>query len=397
MLTRSQLSSAALTLLLVLLTATSALAQAILSGRALDGATRQGLPFASVVLETGDPTGKLVQAAVTDKQGYFSLPAVKPGSYQLQVLQLGFTTLTQPVQVAAGSASLKLGVLALVPSAQGLGEVVVSGRKPLLEQRPDRVTMHVAGSLLATGNSAYEVLAAAPAVQLIEGQPLRLRGKAGVVLYLNGKRLPSGTSLETLLAGIPGDQLDRIELISNTSAKYDADAAGGVIEIYTKKAAGLGWTGNVGANVRQGHRTGGGLTGGLQASTAKWAVAASGGYSRRGGFERSTGSRQFGTTTVPAASLTQASDLNKVLTDGSFSGSVNYQPGKQATLGLSVDAQAGSLVGAGWAIAALSQPQGRTSSQVQEDVTLRENFTNTNLFYRQELDTLHSSFLLSST
>lgn len=387
----------ALALLLWLLAATGALAQTTLTGRALDEAKQQGLSFANVVLKAATPEAKVVQAAVADEAGRFALPAVKAGHYQLHVVQLGFTTRTQPVEVAAGPATLDLGTLALTPAAQNLGEVVVTARKPLLEQKPDRVTMNVDGSLLAAGNSAYDVLAAAPSVQLVEGRPLQFRGKTGVVILLNGKRLPGGTSLETLLASIPGDQLERIELISNPSAKYDADAAGGVIEIYTKRAKELGWSANVGANLRQGQRTGGGFNGGLRVSSPKFDLAASGSFARRGGFERSTGSRQFFKGQEVIAGLAQTSDLDKVLQDQSFSGSLNYHPSARTTLGFDVDAQGGSLAGAGWAAALLSEPAGRTTSAVSEEVLLQEQFTNYTAFYKHELDSLHSSFLLSST
>jgi outer membrane cobalamin receptor len=387
-----------LILLLWLAAPAATRAQITLTGQALDRDSRAGLPFASVVLQTAAPAAKVAQAVVADEAGRFSLPNVRPGHYQLQVMQVGYATLTQPLDLATGSAATRdLGVLALLPAAQGLGEVVVTGRKPLLEQQPDRVTMHVDGSLLAAGNSTYDVLAAAPGVQLVEGQPLRLRGKTGVVIFLNNKRLPGGTSLETLLASIPADQLDRVELIHNPSSKYDADAAGGVIEIYTKRSKAPGWTANLAANARQGQRTGGGASGGLQASNAKFDLAASGSYSRRGGFERNAGNRTFFAGNGPVAGLAQHSDLNKVLTDGSLSASLNYHPSARATLGFSTDLQAGSLVGAGSTDAVLTQPAGPTTSHVQETVTLRESFANYNAFYKRELDSLHSYLLLSST
>ncbi|MGI4875610.1 MAG: outer membrane beta-barrel protein [Janthinobacterium lividum] len=385
-------------LLLWLLAATAALAQTTLTGRALDGATQQGLSFANVVLKTDGPAGKIAQAAVADEAGRFSLPGVRAGSYQLQVLQVGYTTRTQAVQVAAGQPALDLGPLALPPAAQRLGEVVVTAHKPLLEQKPDRVVMNVDGSLLATGNSAYEVLAAAPAVQLVEGRPLTFRGKTGVLIFLNGKRLPGGTSLETLLASIPGEQLDRIELISNPSAKYDADAAGGVIEIYTKRAKDLGWSANVGGNFRQGHRSGGGANAGLRVSTPQFDLAASASASGRGGFERSTGSRAFyaSRTGSPIASLAEQADLDKTLRSNSFSASLNYHPSTRTTVGLDADWQAYSLTGSGYTNARLTQPVGRSTSATQQDVVLRETFSNYTAFYKHELDSLHSNVLLSS-
>lgn len=392
------LSRRLVALLLWLLSVSTAKAQTTLTGRALDGATQVGLSFANVVLKTDGPTGKIAQAAVADEAGRFTLPSVRAGSYQLQVLQLGFTTLTQAVQIVPGTNPLDLGTLALQPAAQRLGEVVVTARKPLLEQKPDRVVMNVDGSLLAAGNSAYEVLAAAPTVQLVEGRPLTLRGKTGVLIFLNGKRLPGGTSLETLLASIPGDQLDRIELISNPSAKYDADAAGGVIEIYTKRAKELGWSANVGGNFRQGYRSGGGANAGLRLSTPRFDLAASGSGSGRGGFERSTGSRDFyaGRTGSPVASLSQRADITKTLQNNSFSASLNYHPSARSTVGFDADWQGGRLRGAGTANAELTQSVGRTTSATQQEVLLRETFSNYTGFFKRELDSLHSSFLLST-
>ncbi|SFQ28053.1 TonB-dependent receptor domain-containing protein [Hymenobacter arizonensis] len=381
-------------LLVWLLATTGALAQTTLTGRALDQQKQEALPFANVVLKATGPETKVVQAVLTDENGRFTLPAVKPGSYELQVLQLGYTPHTQVVQVAAATPALDLGTMALPAAAQRLDEVVVMARKPLLEQKPDRVVMNVDNSLLAAGNSAYDILAMAPAVQLVDGR-LTFRGKGNVLILLNGKRLPRGTSLETVLASLPGDQIERIELISNPSAKYDADATGGVIEIYTKRSKELGWTANVGANFRQGQRTGAGLTGGLRVSSPKLDFAASGSFSRREGFERGTGSRTLYEGRQPAATLGQVRNLNKVSRDGSFNSSLNYHPSARTTVGFDVDWLPGSLAGAGIARADLAQAAGLTTSNIQEEVMLKQAFTNYTLFYKHTLDSLGSNLLLS--
>lgn len=384
-----------LVLLAELLAGTGARAQSTVTGRTLDQQKQAALPFANVVLTAAGPGGKVVQATLADAEGRFALQEVKPGRYQLQVLMVGYATYAQALELAAGAPARDLGPLVLPAAAQKLDEVVVTARKPLIEQKPDRVTMHVDGSILAAGNSAYDILAAAPAVQLIDGR-LTMRGKGGVLILLNGKRLPSGTNLETVLAGIPGDQIDHIELISNPSARYDADASGGVIEIYTKRAKELGWTANAGASFRQGQRTGAGLNGGLRISNPKFDLAASGSFTRRGGFERSTGSRTFFNGRTPAASLAQSSDLDKVLQDASFSGSLNYHPGRKTTVGFDVDYLPGSLSGAGGARADLAQPAGLTVSRIEEGVTLKAALTNYTLFYKRSLDSLGSNLLITS-
>jgi hypothetical protein len=377
-------------LLALLLWAAQGLAQTTLTGRVLD--QQQPVPFANVVLKAA--AGQVVQAALTDEAGNFSLQA-RPGSYQLQVMQLGFAPFSQPVTIAAGTSTLELGTLLLAAVAHKLDEVVVTGRKPLLEQKPDRVTMNVAGSLLAAGNNAADVLNAAPSVQIINGR-VSFRGKGNVLILLDGKRLPAGTNLETLLASIPGDQIDHIELISNPSAKYDADASGGVIEIYTKRAKGLGWTANFGTNMRQGQRTGAGLNAGLRVSTATLDFSASGSFNRRGGFERSNSTRTLYQGRAPMAGLAQRSDLDKVSDDGSFSGSLYYHPSTRATVGVDVDVLRSGIDASGSAHTLLTEKQGVTTSNIAQDIQLRDAFSNYALFYRYTLDSLGSTLSLAT-
>jgi len=376
-----------------LLAATGARAQTTLTGRVLDQ-QQQALPFANVLLKGTASPAKVVQAVLTDAHGHFTLPAVRPGSYELLVQQLGYAPRTQAVQVTAGPPTLDLGPLTLQAAAQNLTEVVVTGRKPLLEQQLDRMVMNVENSLLAAGNSAYDVLALAPSVQLLDGR-LTFRGKGNVLILLNGKTLPGGTSLEAILASIPGDQIERIELISNPSARYDASASGGVIEIYTKRAKELGWTAGVGANFRQGQRSGGGVNGSVRLSSPKFDLAVSGSGSRRGGFERSMGHRTLYNGRDPAASLTQSGDLDKVLQDGSFSSSLNYHPTAHTTLGASVDLLGGSLAGYGRNQADLVQPVGLTTSTVAQGVVLQTAFNNYASFYQHTLDSLGSTLLVT--
>ncbi|TGE20050.1 outer membrane beta-barrel protein [Hymenobacter elongatus] len=382
----------ALLVLAVLLTATAALAQATLTGQALDQPTREALSFATVVLKTTDAQAQVLQSGLADAQGRFALKAVQPGSYQLHILMLGYATHTQAVTVT-GPAAVELGSIGLAPSTQHLQEVTVTGQRQLIQQKPDRVVMNVGESLLGAGNDAYSVLAMAPSVQLIEGK-LSFRGKGNVLILLNGKRLP-GANLETVLASIPGDQIDRIELISNPSAKYDADASGGVIEIYTKRSQTLGWTATLGGNLSQGQRTGSGLTGSLRLSTPKLDVTASGSFAGKGGFERGDYQRTLYLGSTPQASLTQQNDLSKTIRDNSLNTSTNYHLNPAATLGLDVDLSQSSLTGTGWTRAALTEATGLTRSRVDEDVLLSDAFSSSTLFYKRTLDSLGSALLVS--
>lgn len=383
-------------LLALLLTwSTGAVAQTSVVGRALDQQKGEALGFATVVLKSATPPASVVQSALADEAGRFTLKAVKPGAYELSILMLGYTTHVRALAVGPGNAVLDLGTLALAAETQHLGEVTVTGRRQLLEQKPDRVTMHLDGSVLATGNDTYSILAMAPSVQLVDSR-LTFRGKANVLILLNGKRLP-GATLENVLASIPGEQLDRIELISNPSAKYDADASGGVIEIYTKRSQRLGWSANLGGNLSQGYRTAGGANGGLQLSTPKIDVVASGGFNRRGGIERGNQQRTLYEGQSPVGQFAQDVDFgHKINQDGSFSGSFNYHPSKQATVGFDLDLVKASLDGAGQVHSVITRPQGLTRSSSANEVSLQVALYNYNLFYKQNLDSLGSNLLLTS-
>ncbi|MCA8832854.1 outer membrane beta-barrel protein [Hymenobacter pini] len=370
-----------------------ALAQTTVTGRALDQDKKEALSFATVVLKAPGAEGKVVQSTLADDAGAFSMKA-PAGSYQLNVLMVGYTTLVKEVQVAPGTPTLDLGTLGLSTAAHNLGEVVVTARRPVIEQKLDRVTMNVGESVLAAGNDGYSLLAMAPSVQLIDGR-LSFRGKSNVLILLNGKRLP-GANLESVLASIPGDQIERIELISNPSAKYDADASGGVIEIYTKRSKELGWTANVGTNVSQGYRTAGGLNGGLRVSTAKIDFTATLGYTRRGNLERGYQNRTLYQGLTPVGRFAQDVNLDdETIQNRNVSGSLNYHFNKRNTVGVDVSQVLSRLDGSGRVKAVIDQPQGTTFSNSFNNMRLRVDFANYNLFYRRVLDSLGSSVLVS--
>lgn len=370
------------------------LAQSTLTGQVLDQQTQAGVSFATLVLKTPGPTGTVVNSTLADEAGHFTFKGLKPGSYQLNVLMLNYAPFAQDLSLAAGAPPLALGTLKLAPAAQALTEVKVIGQRPLLEQKPDRVTMNVAQSVLAAGNDGYSILSMAPAVQLRDGH-LTFRGKSNVLILLNGKRLP-GANLESVLASLPGDQIERIELISNPSAKYDADASGGVIEIYTKRSADAGWTANLGGNLSQGYRTGEGVNGGLRASNAKFDFSASGSVSNRDGIERGYENRTFFAGRTPAGTLRQNNDFETTIRDGSLAGSLNYHFDDRNTVGVDVQAVKSSIDAAGLINAAIEEPLGRTNSISRNNGRMAIDLRSYNLFFQRKLDKQGSSLLATA-
>ena len=367
----------------------AARAQSTLTGQLLDQQTQAGVSFATLVVKTPAPAGSVVASTLADEEGRFTLKGLKPGSYQLAVLVLNYAPFVQDLSLTAGAPPLALGILGLKPAAQELAEVTVVGQRPLLEQKPDRVTMNVAQSVLAAGNDGYSILGMAPSVQLRDGH-LTFRGKSNVLILLNGKRLP-GANLESVLASLPGDQIERIELISNPSAKYDADASGGVIEIYTKRSADAGWSANVGGNLSQGYRPGQGLNGGLRASSAKVDFSANGSVGNRDGIERGYENRTFFAGLAPAGTLRQENDFETTIRDGSLAGSFNYHFNDRSTVGVDVQGVKSSIAATGLIDAVIQEPAGTTTSVSRNNGSVAIDLRSYNLFFQRALDKQGSS------
>ncbi|MBU6120257.1 outer membrane beta-barrel protein [Hymenobacter siberiensis] len=380
-----------LTLLGLLAGPTLAAAQSTITGQAIDQATQAGVSYATLVVKTNGPDGSVVNSALADENGRFTLQGLKPGIYQFNILMLNYATHVQALNLLAGAPPLSLAPIGLQAAAQQLAEVQVVGQRPLLEQKPDRITMNVAHSVLAAGNDGYSILAMAPAVQLRDGH-LTFRGKSNVLILLNGKRLP-GANLESVLASLPGDQIERIELISNPSSKYDANASGGVIEIYTKRSPEGGWAANLGGNLSQGFRMGQGLNGGVRASSAKFDFAANGSLANRNGIERGYENRTFFAGRTPAGTLHQDNDFETTIRDGSFAGSVNYHFDERTTVGVDVQTVTSSIAAQGLLQGVIREAGGITNSTSRNNGRVAIDLRSYNLFFQRTLDKQGSSLL----
>lgn len=147
--------------------------------------------------------------------------------------------------------SLNLGSFEVQKIKQATDEVVVQAKKPFLERKPGMVVVNAQESVVATGLSAFEFLEKLPGVRIDANENIFLNGKGGIIVQINGKNLPqSGQDLANYLRGIPSSMIDKIELISNPSAKFDA-AGVAIINILLKKDQRLGTNGTL--NIGGGH------------------------------------------------------------------------------------------------------------------------------------------------
>ncbi|WP_121354611.1 TonB-dependent receptor domain-containing protein [Flavisolibacter nicotianae] len=187
----------------------------------------------------------LVKLAITDKSGRFDFINLKDGKYLLSFTSVGFEKkYSSPLTVAGGEAELPPVVL--LPSSKDLNNVTVSAKRPFIESRIDRTVVNVEASPSSAGATALEVLEKSPGVTVNSDGVVSLRGKAGVVMMVDGKpTYLSATDLANLLKNMPASALDQIEIMTNPSSKYDASGNAGVINIKTKKGRAPGWNGSI--------------------------------------------------------------------------------------------------------------------------------------------------------
>ena len=220
------------------------LSQHNISGRITDG--QKGLPSATVVLlSVADST--MVKGKPADTEGYFALEQVERGSYKLVVSMVGYSDFTSPVIEVAGQ-DIVISPVILTEVATELGEVVVTAETPVIEQQHDRLVVNVQNSITAAGNTVLEILQKSPGVTVNrQNSTIGMNGRTGVRIMVNGKplQLPADAAVQ-MLDGMNASGIEKIELISQPPAKYDAEGNAGVINIVTKESREYGTNASIG-------------------------------------------------------------------------------------------------------------------------------------------------------
>ncbi|HMU10867.1 MAG TPA: TonB-dependent receptor [Ferruginibacter sp.] len=223
------------------------------TGSIKDGGNQKVIDAASVSLLNARDSS-LVKTAVADKSGNFSFENLKDGNYLVMATSLGHTkSYSKSFSLSSGQPIVALDVLQLQPVSKNLQEVSISSKKPLIERKLDRTIVNVDASITSAGNTALEVLEKAPGITVDKDGNISLKGKSGVVIYIDGRpSYLSGPDLANMLRNMTANQLEQIEIMTNPPAKYDAAGNAGVINIKTKKNKQFGYNGSVTSGYTQG-------------------------------------------------------------------------------------------------------------------------------------------------
>ncbi len=200
------------------------------------------------------PDSVFVKAEFTQPDGSFSFQSIAAGEYFLRVSFLGYANYSSAAfTVLEGDAGAAIPDIILSAAGHALAEVSVVAQKPFIERKSDRLIVNVENSILAAGASGMEVLERAPGLIVNGTDVITIRGRAGVIFMIDGKVTPmSGQELANYLRAMPAGSIERIEIITNPSAKYDAAGNAGIIDIRLKKEANMGTNGTFTTNYTQG-------------------------------------------------------------------------------------------------------------------------------------------------
>jgi hypothetical protein len=222
------------------------------SGSVKDG-TQKTIESATITLLKAKDSST-VKFAVASKEGNFVFDGIAEGKYLVSVTAVGHQKTFSPLfEISATQPDVQLATVELAPLPKAMGSVTVVTRKPLVEQKIDRTVVNVDASPTNVGSSALEVLEKSPGVSVDKDGNISLKGKAGVMVMVDGRPTQlGGADLANLLRSMNASQLDQVEIMTNPPAKFDAAGNAGVINIKTKKNKMMGYNGTVTLSYGQG-------------------------------------------------------------------------------------------------------------------------------------------------
>jgi hypothetical protein len=234
-------------LLFVLFTCTifSLQAQTKISGKVVDA---HGKPIAHAnVLLLLPKDSSLVKGRLSNEAGVYSFENIAKGKYLIASTYTGLKQVyTSLFDVAEKQKGIDVGTIHLDDTAVQLQTVIVTAKKPLYQQKIDRLVINVASSVTSAGSTALDVLERSPGIMVDRiNNSLSINGKNGVIVMMNGKRSYMELSAVILmLAGIPSGNIERIEVITTPPANFDAEGNAGIINIVLKSNSQYGTNGS---------------------------------------------------------------------------------------------------------------------------------------------------------
>ena len=222
-----------------------------ITGRLFDSQTGEALPFSTIALIT-ELDSSLVTGVTTDENGQFLLANLQEGNYRLRITNVGYQPyISRTLELRKDNSYHNVGSILITPSSTRLAGVEIVAVRSVFEQQAGKLIFNVSQAITAIGDNVLETLKRIPGVTVDNDENISLNGSSGVLVMIDDRptRL-SGTQLANLLKSLPSSTVERIEVIDNPSARYDAEGVAGILNIKTKRVRMLGYSGSVFAGAR---------------------------------------------------------------------------------------------------------------------------------------------------
>ncbi len=265
-------------LLFGLLLANLSVAQSTVKGT-LQSGDGEPVMFANVILFSAADSA-VVKVETTSDSGSFVMMNIAYGDYYLIGKAVGYPDLTK-ADIKVNSPTTELGIINFESDGDSLSGLTVVAERDLVEVKPDRTVFNVEGTVNSVGSNALQLLRKAPSVTVDNNDNINIMGRAGVMVYIDGKRLPlAGEDLANFLKNLPAEQIDRIEIITSPGAKYDAEGNAGIVDIRLKKDKSIGANGSLSGTYTRGDLTRYNINGSGNYRNKKMNVYGSAGYNQ---------------------------------------------------------------------------------------------------------------------
>lgn len=204
------------------------------------------LPFVNVILRNANDS-TFISGVITNEEGRFSISGISPGNYVLQFSYTGFFERSESFLAGSLNEFLDLGTIELLRDEKQLKEVVITANKEDANTKMDKKVFSVASNISQQGSSVLQSLKNLPGITVTQDGKVELRGSDKVAILVDGKQTAlTGFGNQTSLDNIPASAIEKIEIINNPSAKYDANGNAGIVNIIFKKNKQQGFNGKVG-------------------------------------------------------------------------------------------------------------------------------------------------------
>lgn len=297
-----------------------------------DAGSSMPIPNASASL-LHPVTGAQIRSSQSSQNGSVHLQDIAPGAYHLRITFVGYSDyLREDIQVVAGE-DLNLGNIRIEEAGEVIAEIVVQAETPAIQLGIDRKIFNVAESMVSVGGSASDLLTNVPSLEVDMDGSVSLRGSSSVKILIDGKESAmAGSDIGSLLQSMPASSIERVEVVTNPSSRYDAEGQSGIINIVLKKNQRTGLNGAINTSVGSYENVGAGVN--LNYRDRRFNYYGSYNFNRR----NSVGDGMNSTRLLSTNSLTNnVSESNRLGLNNSIKLGVDHYLTEKTTIGVSGD------------------------------------------------------------